>query len=552
MRSGARGGVALLSCVVAGLVAAAPAPAKGRKRPPPAPPRGWVVDRVRVESLTPGGPLSVGGRGEFRGVLEVVPAGGGLAVINEVGLDDYVRGVAEVPASWPLEAQRAQAIAARTYALHELGRVAPTAARAVGAHICATEACQVYVGLATERQEHGARWVEAVTSTSGQVLLHRGAPILAQYSSSNGGRSTPGGRPYLRAVNDPDDARSPLHRWEVRLGYGQLTTIFGLPGSLTSLRRTGDGVALDWTVPGGAAGQTVVAVADFRARLNEAMPPPGGLPRTVPSTQFAVLADDAAATAVLNGRGHGHGIGMSQFGALGKALRGQRAAGILASYYGGLRPTRVPADQLPPTVRVALDTASGGVAVGAPGRFRVLDGAGSPLAIAASGQWRVLPAGRGKVRVVPPGDQEGPPAVEVVGTEPAAPLAGDAVQVRYRLSAPAVVHLRVQGADGAAAVEVPPAVAEPGEGVVALPVAPDRGAYVATLAADAGGGRVATASLPVEVGAPAATAGPRAVVAGVGAAAQRRPVVTAAWLLLAVVAAALARSIRGGRRPRRS
>ncbi|HEX2064997.1 MAG TPA: SpoIID/LytB domain-containing protein, partial [Acidimicrobiales bacterium] len=75
------------------------------------------MDRLRVESLVPGTPLGVAGVGEFRGALELVRSGGGIALVNEVGLEDYVRGIAEVPSSWPMEALKAQAIAARTYGL---------------------------------------------------------------------------------------------------------------------------------------------------------------------------------------------------------------------------------------------------------------------------------------------------------------------------------------------------------------------------------------------------------------------------------------------------
>ena len=74
---------------------------------------GWVVDRARVETAVPQGFLTVRGLGDYRGALELVRAGSGLAVVNDVGLEDYVRGVAEVPSGWPMEALRAQAIAAR-------------------------------------------------------------------------------------------------------------------------------------------------------------------------------------------------------------------------------------------------------------------------------------------------------------------------------------------------------------------------------------------------------------------------------------------------------
>ena len=535
----------LTACVVAGVATASPSAVGAKERRPPAPPRGWVVDRARVENLAPGGFLQAPGTGEVRGLLDVVPAGGGLAVVNELTLDDYLKGVAEVPSTWPVEALRAQAIAARTFALYEMGRDVDSDAKAAGAHICSTQACQVYIGLAKERQDEGERWAQAVESTRGQVLLYKGEPILAMYSSSNGGRSVAAGRPYLKAVNDPDSAKGPYGHWTVHMGYGELTSAFGLPGPLASLRRTGDAVALDWAVAGGASGQSVVPVAAFRDRLNEAVAPRDGLPRPVPSTQFAVLADDQTGTATLDGRGHGHGIGMSQFGALGKAARGLRAGDILASYYGGLRPVTAAPEQLPPTIRVALGTGRGAVTVGGTGRFRVLDGSGAPLAVAASGTWRILPAGRGKVRVVPPLDQEAAPSVDdvwVAGPD----VVGPAGEARFRLGAAALVRLRVEGAPLAAPADTSAVLVEPGDATVPLPALAGPGRYTVSILADGGAGRVTTAVAPLHVRSPV-TAAARTARAGSAAGVPRPAAV--AWGLLMAVVMALARLGRAGQAP---
>src|SRR6185295_12107854 len=105
------------------------------------------------------------------------------------------------------------------------------------------------------------------------------------------------------------------------------------------------------------------------------------------------------------GQGWGHGVGLSQYGALGKAQRGMRAPDILASYYGGLRPVLVPPQQLPSRIRVLLDPGRASAAVTATGRFRVLDGTGRVIGLVASGDWQVLPGGGRGVRVVAPPDQ---------------------------------------------------------------------------------------------------------------------------------------------------
>lgn len=82
-------------------------------------PAGWLVERVRFESLAPDGFLTAADLGDYRGAMELVRSGSGVGVINDVGVEDYVRGISEVPSSWPTAALQAQAIAARTYALHQ-------------------------------------------------------------------------------------------------------------------------------------------------------------------------------------------------------------------------------------------------------------------------------------------------------------------------------------------------------------------------------------------------------------------------------------------------
>ncbi|HEX2046322.1 MAG TPA: SpoIID/LytB domain-containing protein [Acidimicrobiales bacterium] len=131
--------------------------------------------------------LTVAGEGSYRGTVEVKRHGRVLAVVNEVGFEDYVRGIEEVPPSWPAAALQAQAIAARTYAAHKAGEHGETPWRAVAADICATPRCQVYNGLDAERKARGHGWLAAVEATAGRVLLEGGRPIMASYSSTANG-----------------------------------------------------------------------------------------------------------------------------------------------------------------------------------------------------------------------------------------------------------------------------------------------------------------------------------------------------------------------------
>lgn len=508
MRHVLRAGLALLlglALPLAGLGAAAgrqphPPTIKAPLRPPP----GWVVDRVRIEPVTPDSAVGVDGLGDYRGALELASSPGGVAVVNDVGLEDYVRGISEVPSSWPPEALKAQAIAARTYVLHEIARGAAGDPKAAGAQICSTDSCQVYAGLAKERQAGGANWSAAVTATAGEVLLYKGAPILAKYSASNGGRSVAGGQPYLRAVADPDDARSPENQWHVTVPLGDVATLFEVPGAITAVQRIAEVAVIDWQAPDGGAGQSEVALGDFRTKLNRAVPAPGGLPQTVPSYQFALGIDAAAGTLVLDGRGWGHGIGMSQYGALGKAQRGLKATDILAAYYGGLRPEA--ARLAPSSVRVLLDAGRPSASVAGTDQFRLLDGSGHALSVAASGHWQVLPASHGTLRVVPPPGQDGVPTLSPAVLEPAVVPAEASSVVRFRLSTPALVQVSVADASGVVApAPAAPVLVQPGESAQPVPAPGRAGNYTVTIRADAGAGRVASLPLVLTVSGPRQT-----------------------------------------------
>jgi stage II sporulation protein D len=179
----------------------------------------------------PGGTVRLLGRslngvdgGSYRGSLELRPsAGGGLLAVNAVGLDSYLQGVVpgEVPASWPAEALRAQAVAARSYAL------ATDRGGALFDQYPDTRS-QVYRGLVAERTSTNA----AVQATAGEVLRHAGAVIPAFFFSTSGGRTEnvensfrgAAPKPYLVSVADPFDGASPRHRWRLSFTQRQMQT----------------------------------------------------------------------------------------------------------------------------------------------------------------------------------------------------------------------------------------------------------------------------------------------------------------------------------------
>jgi len=176
---------------------------------------GKLLDTVVAPLSVRGGaePLTLHGVGRYRGAFEFRPgAFTGLDTINAVGLEQYVRGVisAEMPAAWPAEALKAQAVAARTYAI-------TSDKPGAGFEHYADTRSQVYRGVAAERASTDA----AVAATRGQVVAYGGRPVTTYFFSTSGGRTENveyaflGAEPlnWLRSVEDPFDNVSPRHRW---------------------------------------------------------------------------------------------------------------------------------------------------------------------------------------------------------------------------------------------------------------------------------------------------------------------------------------------------
>jgi len=344
--------------------------------------------------------------GRFPGVLHVRRAGDGtLTLTVSLTFERYLEGIAEVPPSWPAAALEAQAIAARSYALATTGWDGSEGAP-LEEPICATTSCQVYRGIPVPPDPAHRRWVRAVRRTDGQVLLSDGRPATTVYFSTSNGRtyanedvfgSAP--LPYLRSVPERDDGRSPSSRWRVEVPFRDLTRFLRLgelwpAGSVIArVRAHGDVV----TLRGGGTTRTV-DVADLRDAVNTWAPclrpgrypsrtPKGTLPLAIPSrwVRFSVDGRHLVAT----GRGWGHGAGMVQWGAYGKALRGLSAGEILAFYYGGLHPEHFPE---PGTIRVRV--ASGLVAL------RIVpSGAGGRIGGRALGPGAVLVTGGDRLRI---------------------------------------------------------------------------------------------------------------------------------------------------------
>jgi stage II sporulation protein D len=209
--------------------------------------------------------------GGYRGILELRPGVlGGLDVVNDLPLEDYVRGVVswESPSSWPLEALKAQAVAARTYAI--------TTKRSGAFDQYPDTRSQMYGGVAAET----ASTDRAVAETAGQVVTYGGEPVVTYFFSTSGGRTenventvlgtTP--RPWLKSVADPYDGVSPRHTWQpvtLSLASAQAKLSGLVKGRLRGIQVIKRGrspriVAADVV---GSGGRTRVSGATLRARL---------------------------------------------------------------------------------------------------------------------------------------------------------------------------------------------------------------------------------------------------------------------------------------------
>ncbi|HET6830211.1 MAG TPA: SpoIID/LytB domain-containing protein [Solirubrobacterales bacterium] len=171
-----------------------------------------------------GGTIDVHGVGTYRGALEAVPdGGGGLLVVNNLDVEDYVRGSlpGEIPTDWPKQTLRAFAVAIRSIALS-------TDVGGKAFDLYSDTRTQVYGGVKLESK----RTNRAARSTRHRVVTYRGNVIQTAYFSSSGGRTESrflGGPkvPYYRSVKDPYDRYSPQHRWTFRFSQREMDARLG-------------------------------------------------------------------------------------------------------------------------------------------------------------------------------------------------------------------------------------------------------------------------------------------------------------------------------------
>jgi stage II sporulation protein D len=292
----------------------------------------WVKPRREGEGIVVSGC-------RYRGELTLlVDKQGRPRLVNRVGLESYLMGVlpSEVPLAWPLEALKAQAIAARTYALY---RAAHPDKDALDWDLDDTTSSQVYGGAAKE----DARSDRAVAETRGQVLLWKGALAQTFFHSNCGGRTADvskvwgGDVPYLRGVACSFCRGDKHYAWEADLPLdkaGQALRAAGLCPSaelrgLQGVEEDASGRFYQVRILHGK-GTSVVKASVLRAALGADV---------MRSTRFE--ASISQGRLHLRGKGWGHGIGLCQEGARGMADDGYPCRRILNYYFPGTQLARL-------------------------------------------------------------------------------------------------------------------------------------------------------------------------------------------------------------------
>ena len=336
--------------------------------------------------------VSVGDR-KYRGVVEFGRYDGrGITPVNIVSVDEYLYSVvpSEMPSAWPLEALKAQAVAARNYTVTDMGKH-----NGQGFQFCDGPHCQTYLGVTNE----AASTTQAVNETSGVLAYYNGQPINAVYFSSSGGYTEDSGNvwvnasPYLKSVPEvnetqykewvrsftPAEIQTQLAAKGIQIGTvtgvsvksvsaaGRVMelTINGTSSSATLVKEeirnffagTTGGIleSRNFTLSNGSAKTvaTKVSVWSGGAPAEMALNTLAGIAAdgqpvalnnatvTGSQTTFTYTGQTNQAVAggnaiVFSGRGYGHGVGMSQYGAKGMAEIGYTFDQILKHYYSGI------------------------------------------------------------------------------------------------------------------------------------------------------------------------------------------------------------------------
>ncbi|SDY85281.1 SpoIID/LytB domain-containing protein [Tindallia californiensis] len=270
------------------------------------------------------------GSKKYRGaVTALIDNNNRLSIINVLPMEKYLYGVVprEVPHSWPEEALKAQAVAARGFAVASLNKY-----ESLGFHLCSTVNSQVYGGYEAEQQ----RTNHAVDATRGQIITYNGHLAIPYYHSTSGGHTEDSENiwtnavPYVRGVSDQYSYSSPHTNWEKTISGEEARDLLKnhniMIGELEHMyvaEISSNGRVLSFMVEG-SLGHSELIKQESRNVFG------------LRSSWFQLEYDTKNDIYYFEGKGFGHGIGMSQYGAKGMAEAGYRYDDILKHYFTGV------------------------------------------------------------------------------------------------------------------------------------------------------------------------------------------------------------------------
>lgn len=293
---------------------------------------GISVNGRNVDALIASAPVrvSVNGKG-YRALVEVSAADRGLLVVNELPLEEYLVGLinCEISSAWPVEAVKAQAVIARSYAIYQM-----QARRGAPYQLESSVMDQVYEGADAE----DSRAARGVQETAGEVLTFDGRTIQAFYHSNCAGHTENSRNvwgtsvPYLQGVPcGYCEEENPI-KWDLSLPLrkveGQLRAAGFQVSGIREIKVRGrnESGRVQEVVVESSRGRSAIPGVAFRKALGYGV---------VKSTNFElrVSGDDL----LVSGSGSGHGVGLCQWGAKGRADEGFDYREILSYYYPGVK-----------------------------------------------------------------------------------------------------------------------------------------------------------------------------------------------------------------------
>lgn len=269
---------------------------------------------------------------KYRGKIRIIAAENNYLVINELDIEDYLKGVLknEMSPNWHIEALKAQAVAARTFAYHHILQN-----RNANFHIGRTWLAQVYSGANAETPSTN----KAVDETRGIIITHNGAPILAYFHADSGGytedtRYVWGGElDYIRSRRDRYGSNSPRRNWEATISEKDLVRLFNRDGyNISNIRRI---TPIDKSPSGRYSALRINhSGGTFEINSNRF--------RIMTGSQFLIRSSlftrirKVRGDFIFSGRGAGHGVGIPQWSAKEIAENGRNYEYIIRYYYNNI------------------------------------------------------------------------------------------------------------------------------------------------------------------------------------------------------------------------